>query len=93
MRKCWWRLKFVNGQSIKGKNTTSSVPASAKVRFTSNWQSKRPVLPVDSQSLRSHRPLFILQVTNNSILTPVNPRVGSGKDDKIIGIIKFVRMN
>ena len=35
-------------------------PASAKVRFTSNWQSKRPVLPVDSQSLRSHRPPFIL---------------------------------
>eukprot|EP01043_Picozoa_sp_COSAG02_P078094 COSAG02_NODE_17415_length_1005_cov_4.268212_2_plen_78_part_01 len=34
----------------EGKNT--SVPASAKVRFTSNWQSKRPVLPVDSQSLR-----------------------------------------
>ena len=32
------------------KNT--SVPASAKVRFTSNWQSKRPVLPVDSQSLQ-----------------------------------------
>eukprot|EP01043_Picozoa_sp_COSAG02_P056333 COSAG02_NODE_6665_length_3436_cov_157.242497_7_plen_79_part_00 len=26
----------------------------------SDWQSKRPVLPVDSKSLRSHRPLFIL---------------------------------
>ena len=38
------------------KNT--SVPASAKVRFTSSWQSKSPVLPVDSHSLRLHRPLF-----------------------------------
>eukprot|EP01043_Picozoa_sp_COSAG02_P004455 COSAG02_NODE_116_length_35392_cov_302.150001_11_plen_103_part_00 len=35
------------------KNT--SVPASAKVRFTSNWQSKRPVLPVDSQLTQSVR--------------------------------------
>ena len=31
---------------------TPSVPASAKVRFTSNWQSKRPVLPVDSHGGR-----------------------------------------
>eukprot|EP01043_Picozoa_sp_COSAG02_P102700 COSAG02_NODE_38717_length_425_cov_8.917178_1_plen_65_part_01 len=38
------------GRGSRRKNT--SVPASAKVRFTSNWQSKRPVLPVDSQSLR-----------------------------------------
>ena len=84
------RVEMESSLSSSCSDKNTSVPASAKVRFTSNWQSKRPVLPVDSQSLRSHRPPFILQVTNNSILTPVNPRVGSGKDYKIV---KFVRIN
>ena len=54
------RVEMESSLSSSCSDKNTSVPASAKVRFTSNWQSKRPVLPVDSQSLRSHRPLFIL---------------------------------
>ena len=54
------RVEMESSLSSSCSDKNTSVPASAKVRFTSNWQSKRPVLPVDSQSLRSHRPPFIL---------------------------------
>ena len=70
------------------KNT--SVPASAKVRILGLAVKKTGVARRLKESTATSTSIYSVN-TNKSMLTPVNPRVGSGKDYQIVKFVRIIK--
>ena len=75
---------------MNSDKNTSSVPASAKVRILGLAVKKTGVARRLKESTVTSTSIYSVN-TNKSMLTPVNPRVGSGKDYQIVKFVRIIK--